>query len=138
MRNATRRKQEVWFVSREKDDSEMAPSYTYSKPVMRKMSVSPTSGIPAEMNFGILPTYDRYMISYDWDFDPAEGTCLYVDKKPELNKYGELVLDTDGEPVVKPDYILDRIYRTQKGTVIRYGITKMSGADTRIIIDDFR
>lgn len=130
MRNATRRKQEVWFVSRQKDDSGIEPVYTYGKPEKHRMSVSSTSGTPAEMNFGILPTYDRYMISYDRDFHPVEGTYLYVDKIPEIDaETGELVLTENDEPTVKPDYILDRIYDTQKGILARYGIKKISAED---------
>lgn len=130
MRNATRRKQEVWFVSRQKDDSGVEPIYVYGKPEMHRMSVSSTSGSPAEMNFGLLPTYDRYMISYDRNFHPVEGTYLYVDKTPEVDCCtDELVLNNNGEPNVKPDYILDRIYDTQKGVLARYGIRKISAED---------
>lgn len=129
MRNATRRKQDVWFVSREKDDSDMVPHYVYGTPEKHRFSVSATSGIPAEMNFGILPTYDRYMISYDRKFKPTEGMYLYVDKVPELDVDGELVLNENNEPTVKPDYILDRIYDTQKGVLARYGIRKVSDKD---------
>ena len=130
MRNATRRKQDVWFVSRQKDDSGVEPVYVYGKPEMHRMSVSTSSGTPVEMNFGLLPTYDRYMISYDREFNPIEGTYLYVDKTPEIDGCtGELVLNENREPNVKPDYILDRIYDTQKGVLARYGIRKISADD---------
>ena len=129
MRNATRRKQDVWFVSRTKDDSEMVPHYTYGKPERHRFSVSSTTGNPAEMNFGILPTYDRYMISYDRKFKPVEGMYLYVDKTPELDSNGNLALDDNNDPTVKPDYLLDRIYDTQRGILARYGIRKVSDKD---------
>ena len=128
MRNATRRKQDIWFVSRDRDDSGIEPSYTYGKPIKKRFSVSATSGSPAEMNFGLLPTYDRYVISYDRTFNPTEGTYLYVDRTPEIDSSGMLVLDTEsGEPTVKPDYILKRIAYTKKGIVTRYGINKCTG-----------
>ena len=130
MRNAVRRKQDVWFVTREKDDSGVEPVYVYGQPENHRMSVSPTSGLPAEMNFGLLPTYDRYMISYDRDFHPEEGTYLYVDKSPDIDcETGQLVLNDNNEPTVKPDYILDRILDTQKGILARYGIRKTSDKD---------
>ena len=129
MRNATRRKQDVWFVTRTKDDSGLNPKYTYGKPERHRFSVSSTSGTPAEMNFGILPTYDRYMISYDRKFHPVEGMYLYVDKTPELDTDGYLKLDSNNNPTVKPDYILDRIYDTKKGILARYGIRKVSDKD---------
>lgn len=127
MRSATRRKQDIWFVSRERDDSGIEPVYIYSKPILKRLSVSPTSGTPAEMNFGLLPTYDRYVISYDRNFKPEEGTYLYVDKTPELDADGNLVLNESGEPSVKPDYILKRIAYTLRGVVSRYGINKCAG-----------
>lgn len=127
MRNATRRKQDVWFVTREKDDSGIEPVYVYGKPEKHRMSVSPTSGSPMEFNFGLLPTYDRYMISYDRKFHPEEGVLLYVDKVPEIDPdTKELIVDENNEPTVKPDYVLDRIYDTQKGVLARYGIRKIS------------
>ena len=130
MRNSTRRKQDVWFVTREKDDSGVDPVYVYGKPEMHRMSVSPTSGMPETMNFGLLPTYDRYMVSYDRNFHPEEGTYLYVDKTPEIDyETGNLILYDDNEPTVKPDYILDRVYDTQKGVLARYGIRKTSDKD---------
>lgn len=129
MRNATRRKQDVWFVSRSKDDSGINPVYVYSIPKKHRMSVSPTSGTPVEFAFGILPTYDRYMVSYERDFHPEEGMYLYVDKTPELDENGQLVLNSKNEPTVKPDYILDRIFRTLRGVTIRYGIRKVSDKD---------
>lgn len=127
MRSATRRKQDIWFVSRERDDSGIEPVYIYSKPILKRLSVSPTSGTPAEMNFGLLPTYDRYVISYDRNFKPEEGTYLYVDKTPELDADGNLVLNESGEPSVKPDYILKRIAYTLRGVTSRYGINKCTG-----------
>lgn len=129
MRNATRRKQDIWFVNRTKDDSNIDPAYTYDKPIKKRFSVSSTSGTPAEMNFGILPTYDRYMVSYDRKFQPVEGMYLYIDKMPELDENGYLVLNESNEPTVKPDYILDRIYDTKKGILARYGIKKVSDKD---------
>lgn len=127
MRNATRRKQDIWFVSRTRDDSHMSPSYTYSKPEKHRFSVSSTTGSPLELGFGILPNYDRYIISYDRKFKPVEGTLLYVDRTPELDDDGNLVMDEDGEPTVMPDYILDSIADTQKGILARYGIKKVGG-----------
>ena len=130
MRNSTRRKQNVWFVTRQKYDNGVDPVYIYGIPEKHRMSVSPTSGMPEVMNFGMLPTYDRYMVSYDRAFQPAEGTYLYVDKTPEIDRStGKIVLDSHDEPTVKPDYILDRIYNTQKGVLARYGIRKVSDKD---------
>ena len=129
MRNATRRKQDIWFVSRTRDDSHMNPSFSYSKPEKHRFSVSSTSGVPLEASFGLLPNYDRYIVSYDRKFKPTEGMFLYVDKTPELDENGYLVVNERGKITVKPDYILDRIMDTQKGILARYGIKKVSDKD---------
>lgn len=128
MRNATRRKQDIWFVTRTRDDSHMNPSYTYGKPELHKMSVSSTSGTPIEASFGILPNYGRYLINYDRKFQPAEGTLLYVDKTPTLDEDGYLVMDGTS-PAVMPDYILESVFDTRKGILARYSIRKVSDSD---------
>lgn len=130
MRSATRRKQDIWFVNRTKDDSHMNPSYTYGKPEKHRFSVSSTSGMPLEMSFGILPNYNRYIVSYDRKFQPEEGTFLFVDKTPELDENGYLVTDESGELTVRPDYILTDIADTQKGILARYGIKKVGGDES--------
>ena len=125
MRSLTRIKQDIWFVTRTKDDSDLVSGYVYGNPEKHRFSVSPSSGMPTEMNFGLLPTYDRYIVSYDRKFTPKEGTFLYVDVTPELNQDGTLHLGEDGEPTVAPDYILDRVHDAKKGFLARYGIRKV-------------
>ena len=125
MRNATRRKQDIWFVTMTKDDSDLDAPNIYGKPEKHRFSVSSTSGMPTEMNFGILPNYDRYIISYDRKFRPTEGMYVYVDVTPVIGSDGYLILGDDREPTVKPDYIIDRIYDTKKGILARYGIRKV-------------
>lgn len=131
MRNATRRKQKIWFVKRTVDDSTMSHTYVYDKPIMRRFSVSTTGNSPIEENFGILPAYVRYFVAYaNRDIaDLEEGMYMYVDVIPEINDQGELVLDASGEPTVKPDYLLHRIYQTQKGTISRIYIKNLAHED---------
>ena len=81
-----------------------------------------------EANFGILPNYGRYLISYDRSFHPAEGTFLYVDKTPVLDEDGYLEMDGTS-PAVKPDYILESVFDTKKGILARYSIRKVSDSD---------
>lgn len=131
MRNATRRKQKIWFVTRTVDDSTFDHSYVYSDPIMRRFSVSTTSSSPVEENFGILPAYSRYFISYSRReiADLEEGMYMYVDKVPEIDSEGKLVVDENGEPTVKPDYLLHRIYQTQKGIISRCYIKNLAHDD---------
>ena len=130
MRSLQRRKQDVWFVHRERDDSQLDQIYTYDKPVHKRFSVSPTSGNPMESYYGSVPTYDRYIVCYEHDYVPKEGTLVYVDRIPELDATtGELVIGEDRAPTVLPDYVVAKNARTKKGVVVRIGIKKQSGDD---------
>ena len=127
MRSYQRRKQDVWTTEESTDDSTIEGKSTYSKPEKHRFTVSSTSGIPSELAVGIVAEYSRYIVSYDRDFHPEEGLLLFVDVVPELDEDGELVLNEDGDPITKPDYVLSHIFDTQKGTLARYGIRKVAG-----------
>lgn len=135
MRSLQRRKQDIWFVGRERDDSQLRQVYVYDKPVKKRFSVSLTSGNPMESYYGTVPSYDRYIICYEHDYVPAEGILAYVDRVPELDAEGNLVLNADDAPTVLPDYVVSKIARTEKGYTVRVGITKLSdgGSDTETI-----
>lgn len=129
MRSLERRKQDIWFVTRTKDDSNIEPSFIYSKPIKKRMSVSDTSGSRHHEYYGAIPTYDRYLITYEHGFKPNEGTYVYVDAIPEIDRQGNLVLLENGDPTVKPDYVVDRLAWTEKGTKTRIGIKLLSDGD---------
>ena len=128
-RNLQRQLQDIWFCNSTEELSENGYDtiVTYSKPELHRMSVSATSGWVNAIAAGFVPAYDRYITSYERDFHPEEGTCVFVDVVPELDGEGNLALingDTLHRPVTAPDYIIKRILDTQKGTVARYGIEK--------------
>ena len=125
MRSQQRRKQDIWFVTREKDDSNIEPFFVYGKPIKKRMSVSSTSGSVFRDQYGVIQTYDRYLVTYEHDFKPSEGTWLYVDKTPELDANKDLMLTESNEPTVRPDYVIDRVFWTQKGTKTRIGIKRI-------------
>lgn len=127
MRSLQRRKQDIWICKASTDDSHIEPIVTYSKPEKHRVTVSNTSGAPSELPAGVTVEYSRYFVSYDRDFKPEEGMVLYIDKEPELDAEGELVLKENGEATVKPDYVLSHIIDTAKGTIARYGIKKIAG-----------
>lgn len=123
-------KQRVWFSKITEDSSNIDPMITYSKPIMKRFTVSATAGLPEEIAAGIVPTYDRYITSYDRDFKPEEGMAVWVDKVPQLDDSGNLVMAEDGiTPVTPPDYTLKKIIDTAKGSVARYGIKKVGGSE---------
>ena len=127
MRSLRRRKQNIWICKVSIDDSHMEPVTKYSKPEKHRVSVSNTSGTPHELPVGLVSEYTRYFVSFDRDFHPEEGMVLFVDREPELDDNGELILGENGEPNVKPDYVLTHIMDTARGTIARYGIKKIAG-----------
>lgn len=126
MRSSMRQRQSVWFskVTEKLDGYDSINEY--EKPIEKKVTVSYTSGTPDEIAAGILPNYDRYITCFDRSFAPQEGMVLWVDKVPELDEDGNLVL-IENVPSVLPDYNLKRVINTQKGIVARYGISKIGG-----------
>lgn len=129
MRSLQRRKQNIWFVHRERDDSRLEQIYVYDKPIKKYYSVSPTSGTPFESYYGVIPSYDRYIVCFEHDYIPKEGTLVYIDRVPEIDANGNLVIGEDLAPTVLPDYVVSKNARTKKGLTTRIGISKLSGDD---------
>lgn len=130
MRSPSRLKQKVWFSKIEEVIEGIDTVQRYNKPIMKRFTVSATAGTPEEISAGIVPTYDRYITSYDRDFKPEEGMAVWVDKIPQLDDSGNLVMSDDGiTPVTTPDYTLKKIIDTAKGSVARYGIKKVGGSE---------
>jgi hypothetical protein len=134
MRNSARRKQDVWFVSRTKDDSGIEPTYEYGRVQNYQMSVSPDSGSVDSFSVGLIPKYERYIVSFKHNIDITEGMFVYVDRTPEIDADGFLVKDENDLPTVFPDYIVDTIERTQKGVVVKINIKKANGDNEDNII----
>ena len=124
MRCLVRQTQELWFSVKSMGYEGIDEVSTYTKPEMHRFSVSPSGSTPEDYAVGIVPDYDRYITSFDRTFDPIEGTQVWVDVTPELNRDGTLKLDEDGNPTVYPDYTLRRKVDTKMGTVARYLIKK--------------
>lgn len=130
MRSPSRLKQKIWFSKIEEVIEGIDTVQKYGKPIMKQFTVSATAGTPEELAAGIVPTYDRYITSFDRDFKPEEGMAVWVDKVPQLDDSENLVMAEDGiTPVTPPDYTLKKILGTQKGKVFRYGISKIGGSE---------
>lgn len=125
MRGLVRQKQKVYWsrVSEKMDGLDRIKAYT--KPVLYRFSVSATAGTPEEIAAGVVPDYDRYITSFNRDFEPQEADLFWIDRTPQISDDGSLVLNEDGDPTVLPDYTLKRILDTQKGNIARYGISKV-------------
>lgn len=130
MRSLSRLKQFVWFSKVREIQVGIDTINQYSKLIEKKFTISPNSGTPEEISAGIVPTYDRYITSYDRDFKPEEGMAVWVDKIPQIDDLGNLIMAEDGiTPVTPPDYTLKKILSTQRGKVFRYGISKIGGSE---------
>lgn len=132
MRSPSRLKQKVWFSKIEEVVDGIDTVQRYSKPIIKRFTVSATAGTPEEISAGIVPTYDRYITSYDRTFCniAEEGMAVWVDKIPQIDDSGDLVMSEDGiTPVTPPDYTLKKILATQRGKVFRYGISKIGGSE---------
>ena len=132
MRSNSWQKQRVWFSKITEDSSNIDPMITYSKPIMKRFTVSATAGTPEEISAGIVPTYDRYITSYDREFCKIaeERMAVWVDKIPKIDDSGNLVMAEDGiTPVTPPDYTLKKMLDSQKSKVARYGISKIGGSE---------
>ena len=95
MRSPSRLKQKIWFSKIEEVIEGIDTVQRYSKPIMKRFTVSATAGTPEEISAGIVPTYDRYITSFDSDFKPEEGMTVWVDNIPQLDDSGNLVMEDD-------------------------------------------
>lgn len=124
MRCLLRQTQEIWFSVKSMAYTGIDETSVFSKPEMHKFSVSPTGSTPEDYAAGIVPDYDRYITSFDRNFQPIEGMQCWIDVTPEIDQEGNLVMTEDGEPTVFPDYTLKRKVDTKMGTVARYLVKK--------------
>lgn len=132
MRSPSRLKQKIWFSKIEEVIEGIDTVQRYSKPIMKRFTVSATAGTPEEISAGIVLTYDRYITSYDRGFCDIveEGMAVWVDKVPQIDDHGNLVMEEDRiTPVTQPDYTLKKIIDSQKSNVARYGISKIGGSE---------
>lgn len=127
MRNFKRQQQKVWFTRITEKNIGIDKAKVYAKPFMIELPVSATSGTPEELAVGIVPSYDRYITSYQ-KLDVQEGDMCFVDVEPQLDASGELAMTDDYVPVTPPDYRIVKLLVTQKGLVLRYGISRIGGS----------
>lgn len=130
MRSLKRQRQYIWFVSVTEENDGIDRIRKYSRPIKRSVTVSATSGTPEEISAGIVPSYDRYITSFDREYSPVEGDMVYVDRIPDIDDNGRLSMAEDGvTPTVQPDYVLVKILDTQRGNLSRYGIKRVDTAN---------
>ena len=129
MRGLKRQKQAVYWSRVTETLDGIDTTQIYQKPEKHLLSVSATAGTPEELSAGYIPDYDRYITCFDRTFQPQVADVFWIDRKPELDEGGNLILNDDGVLAVSPDYRLKKILDTQKGNVARYGL-KYIGDDS--------
>lgn len=125
MRSLIRQKQSVYWSRITEELDGIDTNQKYQNPELHRFSVSATAGTSEELASGYVPEYDRYITCFDRNFNPQESDVFWIDKIPEINEDGSLVLDESGKPTVPPDYVLVKIINSQKSNVARYGISKI-------------
>ena len=130
MRSPVKDRQRVWFSKITEKKVGIDTIQDYSKPIMRKLTVSAGTGAPTQISAGLVVDYDREITSYDKSLrsEVTEGSGCWIDVIPEISDDGSLVMSDDGvTPVTPPDYWIKQIFRTQKGNVDVFGIKRYGG-----------
>lgn len=132
MRSPVKDRQRVWFSKITEKKVGIDTIQDYSKPIMRKLTVSAGTGAPSQISAGLVVDYDRELTSYDKKLrgQIEEGSVCWVDVIPEITEDGSLVMSDDGvTPTVPPDYRVDKIFSTAKGKVDVFGIKRIGGSN---------
>ena len=76
MRSPVRDRQKVWFSTITEKKVGIDTIQEYSKPIMRKLTVSAGTGAPSQISAGLVVDYDRDIVSYSKSLrsDGEEGS----------------------------------------------------------------
>lgn len=135
MRCLNRNKTTFWYSlysgrSRIKDESgNFTGEYenTYSKPIECKANISPASGAAYARQFGRELVYDKVIVLADTSIPLDEHSILWIDQKPEFDKFGELAEHDDGRIATPHDYIVKRVARSLNAVSIAVSKVDVSG-----------
>ena len=126
MRSQRRQRQWAWFASCHTQRSGVDNVIIYSDFEKHFVTISPTTGYPLGLASGFVPTYDRYITSFEKSWKPTEGTAVWADIEPELDSEGNVVIDPEtGNPTILPDHVIDKLMWTKQAKMDRYGLKKL-------------
>ena len=83
----------------------------YGNPVKAYGVISPARGVAETRQFGDELNYDRVISVEDRDTPINEYAVLWIDREPEVNLWGELRVNANGDYVTPWDYIVRRVGR---------------------------
>ena len=130
MRSQRRQRQWTWFAKTTTQRDGLDNVVVYSDFEKHFVTISPTTGYPLNLSSGFVPTYDRYITSFEKSWKPEEGMAVWADVEPELDSEGNIVIDSNTHnPTVLPDHIVDKLMWTKKAKMDRYGLKKLRGTE---------
>ena len=113
-----RNKQPFWYalfdstqVGRDEYGNENAAYPVYGNPVQAYGNISAARGEVDTRQFGDDVNYDRVIVLGDRDTPINENAVLWIDREPEVNLWGELKVNANGDYVTPWDYIVRRVGR---------------------------
>lgn len=114
-----RNKQPFWYAlydrtATEFDEygNEVNPHAVYKNPVKAYGNISAAQGEVDARQFGDADNYDKVIVLGDRDTPIDEYAVLWIDTTPELNLWGELVVDAKGDYKTPWDYIVKKVGRS--------------------------
>ena len=125
MRSRIRDRQKVWFCNVNECQDSIDTVLAYSKPEIKKMNVSESSGSVSSLGSGFQLDYSKTITCFQKSFYPEVGTRVFVDVVPKLDKDGLLAKNENGDYITEPDYLIRRIIDNQKGIVKYFMLEKM-------------
>lgn len=84
---------------------------TYKNPVKTSGIISAARGVVETRQFGDDLNYDKTIVLEDRDTPINEYAVLWIDREPDVNLFGELTVNANGDYVTPWDYIVRKVGR---------------------------
>lgn len=91
--------------------NEVDPHAVYGNPVKTYGNISAAKGEVDARQFGDTDDYDKVIVLGDSDTPIDEYAVLWIDREPEVNLWGELTVNANGDYVTPWDYIVRKVGR---------------------------
>ena len=118
MRMLFRNKQPFWYAKYDHTETqydeygnETNPHAVYGNPVKAYGNISAAKGEVDARQFGDTDDYDKVIVLGDRDTPIDEYSVLWIDSEPEVNLWGELTVNANGDYVTPWDYIVRKVGR---------------------------
>lgn len=99
----------------------------YENPVEFAANVSAAKGETTTRQFGESESYDKVIIMNNDTPAIDEYTVLWIDTVPQVDKYGALATNEDGEVLTPHDYIVKKVARSLNSVAIAVSKVTVSG-----------